>query len=79
MPNPWRRYTLAGLNLFLSLNAIYGAVWVVPGLPDAWLTGTAFVDDTVPALPLGIMLGWVPSCPPPCSCSGPCGAPSRRG
>ena len=57
MPNRWRRYTLAGLNLFLSLNAIYGAVWVVPGLPGAWLTGTPFVDYTVPALALGIVLG----------------------
>ena len=57
MPNRRRRSLLAGLNLFLSLNAIYGAVWVVPGLPREWLTGTPFVDYTVPALALGIIVG----------------------
>jgi hypothetical protein len=49
------RYTLAGLNLFLGLNAVSGAVWVVPGLPREWLTGTPFPDYVVPALALGLM------------------------
>jgi hypothetical protein len=49
------RYTLAGLNPFLGLNAVSGAVWVVPGLPHEWLTGTPFPDYVVPALALGLM------------------------
>jgi hypothetical protein len=52
-----RRYTLAGLNLFLALNAIYGAIWVVPGLPREWLVGTPFADYTIPAVALGVIIG----------------------
>jgi hypothetical protein len=55
MSNRLSRYTLTGLDLFLGLNAIYGAVWVVPGLPREWLTGTPFADYVVPALALGLV------------------------
>ena len=51
------RYTLAGLNLFLAANAIFGAIWVVPGLPREWLAGTPFPDYVVPALALGVVIG----------------------
>jgi hypothetical protein len=51
------RYILVGLNLFLAVNALAGAFWVVPGLPREWLTGTPFPDYTVPALALAIVVG----------------------
>ena len=57
MSNRPRRYLLAGLDLFLGVTAIFGAVWVVPGLPREWLTGTPFPDYTVPALALGSIVG----------------------
>ena len=40
MFNRLGRYTLVGLNLFLGVNAVFGAVRVVPGLPREWLAGT---------------------------------------
>jgi hypothetical protein len=52
-----RRFTLCGLNLFLAANAVAGALWVVPGLPREWLAGTPFVDYTIPALALGVVVG----------------------
>jgi hypothetical protein len=57
MKNRTGRYVLVGLDLFLAVNAIYGAVWVVPGLPPEWLAGTPFRDYTIPGLALGIILG----------------------
>jgi len=46
-----------GLNLFLAVNAVGGALWVVPGLPPEWLTATPFADYTIPALALGGIVG----------------------
>jgi hypothetical protein len=47
------RFALVGLNLFLGVNALFGAVAVVPALPPGWLAGTPFSDYTIPALALG--------------------------
>jgi hypothetical protein len=47
------RLALVGLNLFLGVNAVFGAVAVVPALPPEWLTGTPFPDYSLPALALG--------------------------
>jgi hypothetical protein len=47
------RFALVGLNLFLGVHALFGAVAVVPALPPPWLAGTPFPDYTIPALALG--------------------------
>jgi hypothetical protein len=47
------RFALVGLNLFLGVNAVLGAVAVMPALPPPWLAGTPFLDYTIPALALG--------------------------
>jgi hypothetical protein len=57
MSAPVRRFTLVGLNIFLALNAVGGALWVVPTLPREWLAGTPFLDYTIPALALGVVVG----------------------
>jgi hypothetical protein len=51
------RVGLIGLELFLGVTAVYGAIWVVPTLPPEWLAGTPFSDYTVPALALGVVVG----------------------
>jgi hypothetical protein len=45
------RFPLLGMDLFLALTALYGAVFVVPTLPTSWLS--FFPDYTLPALGLG--------------------------
>jgi hypothetical protein len=49
------RFALVGLNLFLGLTAVLGAVTVVSALPPQWLAGTPFPDYTIPALALGAL------------------------
>jgi hypothetical protein len=39
------------------VNAIAGALWVVPSLPREWLADTPFADYTIPALALGMIVG----------------------
>ena len=51
------RPILIGLEVFLGLTALYGAVAVVPTLPTAWLAGSPFRDFTIPALALGAVGG----------------------
>jgi hypothetical protein len=51
------RFTLIGLELFLGVGAVGGALWVVPTLPPEWLAGTPFPDYTIPALALGVVIG----------------------
>jgi hypothetical protein len=51
------RLTLIGLGLFLGVTAGAGAVAVLPTLPPAWLVGTPFPDDTLPALALAVVVG----------------------
>jgi hypothetical protein len=51
------RVVLIGLQVFLGVGAVGGALWVVPTLPPEWLTGTPFPDYTVPALALGVVVG----------------------
>jgi hypothetical protein len=58
MTRRFSRYTLVGLNVFLAANAVGGAIWVVPALPREWLTGTLFSDYTIPALALGVVVGF---------------------
>ena len=47
------RVVVIGLQLFLGVGAVFGAVSVVPTLPLEWLAGTPFSDYIVPALALG--------------------------
>jgi hypothetical protein len=51
------RFILIGLEVFLGIGAVAGAVWVVPTLPPEWLAGTPFPDYAVPALALGVVIG----------------------
>ncbi|MBI3971918.1 MAG: hypothetical protein HY332_11565 [Chloroflexi bacterium] len=51
------RFTLVGLELFLGITAVTGAVSVVPTFPPKWLAGTPFPDYTIPALALGVVVG----------------------
>jgi hypothetical protein len=46
-------FSLVGLDLFLALTAIPGAIWVVPSQPVALLAGSPFTDYLIPALALG--------------------------
>ena len=57
MSGPKLRGTLIGLELFTAVGAIAGAIFVVPGLPREWLTGSPFSDYTIPALALGMLCG----------------------
>jgi hypothetical protein len=48
------------LEAFVTLTAIYGAIFVVPLIPRDWLYAgliAPFVDATIPALALGIICG----------------------
>jgi hypothetical protein len=49
------RTVLIGLQLFLGIGALIGAVAVIPTLPREWLQGTPFPDYTLPALSLGLV------------------------
>src|SRR5437868_1335224 len=51
------RFALLGMNLFLGVCAVVGAVQVVPRLPLEWLAGTPFPNYTVPAPALGVVVG----------------------
>lgn len=51
------RVTLAALSAFLAVGAIASALFVVPGLPRAYLLRGPFTDYTVPALALGLLVG----------------------
>jgi hypothetical protein len=51
------RFLLIGLQVFLGIGAVGGALWVVPTLPPEWLAGTPFPDYAVPALALGVVVG----------------------
>jgi hypothetical protein len=51
------RLALIGLGLFLGVTAGAGAGAVLPTLPPAWLVGTPFPDDTLPALALAVVVG----------------------
>ena len=49
------RIVLIGLQLFLGIGAVIGAVSVIPTLPREWLLGTPFADYTLPAFALGLL------------------------
>src|ERR671922_277542 len=51
------RFVLIGLEVFLGIGAVAGALWVGPTLPPEWLAGTPFPDYTIPALALGVVIG----------------------
>jgi hypothetical protein len=51
------RGILIALEFFIATTTIAGAVFVVPGLPLAWLEGSIFTDYLVPALALGAICG----------------------
>ncbi|MGZ3602382.1 MAG: hypothetical protein ACXWQ5_22675 [Ktedonobacterales bacterium] len=57
----WRlRIPLVALEAFVALTAIYGALFVVPAIPQEWLHAgliAPFADATIPALALGILCG----------------------
>ena len=38
------RFVLIGLEVFLGIGAVAGALWVVPTLPPEWLAGTPFPE-----------------------------------
>lgn len=54
------RIPLIALEAFVAVTAIYGAIFVVPTIPRAWLHAgliAPFADTTIPALALGIICG----------------------
>lgn len=54
------RATLASLEAFVAATAIWGAVFVVPAIPQEWLRKgliTPFTDTTIPAIALGVLCG----------------------
>ena len=54
------RATLFGLEAFIALTAIGGAIFVLPTIPAEWLRRgviTPFSDTTIPALALGVLCG----------------------
>jgi len=54
------RRTLIGLELFVALNAVAGAVYALggaDGVDRAWLDGTPFHDYVVPGLILLLVVG----------------------
>jgi hypothetical protein len=53
MLDRFARFSLIVLQLLLGITTLFGALWVVPLLPTVWLSGTPFVDYTIPALALG--------------------------
>jgi len=57
MSHALARVVLIGLAVFVAFTAIYGAFFVIPDLPREWLDGGPFVDYTIPALALGLVVG----------------------
>ncbi len=54
------RGALLVLDGFVAVISIWGAIWVAPTLPLAWLRGgpiELFADWTVPAILLGVLVG----------------------
>lgn len=54
------RVALVALETLLAVTAIWGAIFVVPTIPKAWLRQgiiAPFADYTIPALALGILCG----------------------
>lgn len=52
------RLVLAVLAAFVAISAIPSAVLVVPTLPTDWLARGPFSDYTIPAIALGVLVGW---------------------
>ena len=56
------RALLIGLEAFVAATALWGAIFVVPTIPQEWLRKgviTPFTDTTIPALALGVLCGGV--------------------
>ncbi len=54
------RALLIGLEAFVAATALWGAIWVVPTIPQEWLRKgliTPFTDTTIPAWALGVLCG----------------------
>jgi hypothetical protein len=51
------RAALVLLEGILALTAIFGAITVIPNLPQDWIRGSVFPSYTVPALALGVLVG----------------------
>jgi hypothetical protein len=49
--------SLIGLQAIVGLGAVAGAIWVVPTLPPAMLSGTFLTSYIVPGMLLGVAVG----------------------
>jgi hypothetical protein len=62
MKHKGKRITLASMEIGIGLFAVGGGIAILSGafdrwLPLAWLTGTPFIDYTIPGLVLLIVIG----------------------